>query len=129
MREIKYLYCPYCQNLLWVVDDKELPVMCCGEEMEVLKANTTDGAKEKHVPEVFESENQYMVKVGVEPHPMIDEHYIMWVAMETNRGLYYKFLKPGDLPEVVFEKNGEKVIAFYEYCNVHGLWKKEMGGK
>jgi len=87
-----------------------------------LKANTTDAATEKHVPVVEKDGDTTVVKVGSVAHPMTDEHYIMWIAAVTENGIFRKALKPGDKPETSFCCIG-KVVAYYEYCNLHGLWK------
>ena len=101
-----------------VISDKALSV---GEE---LTANTTDGAHEKHVPVIEQSGNAVTVKVGSIEHPSMTEHYIEWILLETEMGFQIHYLKPGMKPEAVFLTN-EKVVAAYEYCNLHGLWKAE----
>ena len=64
------------------------------------------------------------VKVGSVAHPMLPEHYIQWIYLLTEQGGERKILKPGDAPEAVFVMTpGDKFIAAYEYCNLHGLWK------
>ena len=90
--------------------------------------NTSDGAGEKHVPVISINDSTVTVSVGSVPHPMVDAHYITFVAIETiNDGLsvyHQKWLKPGIKPEAVFElSTGERVITAFEYCNLHGLWK------
>ncbi len=101
-------------------------VRCCGEEMEKLVPNTSDGAGEKHVPVIAVTGNLVKVTVGSVEHPMLDAHYIEWIALETERGMQRKRLMPGEKPEAVFAlAEGEKAIAAYEYCNLHGLWKAE----
>ena len=101
-----------------VISDKALSV---GEE---LTANTTDGAHEKHVPVIEQSGNAVTVKVGSIEHPSMTEHYIEWILLETEMGFQINYLKPGMKPEAVFLTN-ENVVAAYEYCNLHGLWKAE----
>lgn len=101
-----------------VITDKALTV---GEE---LTANTTDGAHEKHVPVIEKNSNTVTVKVGSVEHPSIPEHYIEWILLETEQGFQIHYLKPGMKPEATFLTT-EKVIAVYEYCNLHGLWKAE----
>ena len=93
-------------------------------DLEKVVANTVDAAKEKHVP-VFKLEgNKVLVKVGEVTHPMLENHYITFILLETNKGLYKKELKPGEEPEANFElQEGEKFLAVYEHCNLHGLWK------
>jgi len=96
--------------------------MCCGEEMELLEANTTDAAQEKHVPVVIREGNQLTVTVGSVEHPMSEEHYIQFIALETENGFRVQYLNPGDAPSADLLEN-EKVTAVYAYCNLHGLWK------
>ena len=56
---------------------------------------------------------------------MVEEHYIGWIAIETEQGTQRKYLKPGEKPEAVFAlAEGDKLVAAYEWCNLHGLWKK-----
>ena len=101
-----------------VISDKELSV---GTE---LTANTTDGAHEKHVPVIEQDGENVIVKVGSVEHPSLPAHYIGWILLETEQGFQIHYLKPGMNPEAAFKVN-EKVVATYEYCNLHGLWKAE----
>ena len=89
-----------------------------------IKPNTTDVAQEKHVPQIEQHGDHVTVKVGSIEHPMLPEHYIEWIILETRTGSQRKDLKPGDKPEADFAVT-EPVIAAYEYCNLHGLWKAE----
>ncbi len=122
--EPKFLVCKICGNLVGVIHDSGVPMICCGEEMTTLVANTSDGAKEKHVPVVTVSGSTVTVKIGSVDHPMTAEHYIQWVYLETAKGGMRACLNPGDKPEATFElAKGDKAVAAYEYCNLHGLWK------
>ena len=98
--------------------------MCCGQAMSEIVPGTVDASLEKHVP-VYEVNGQKVsVKVGAAEHPMVDEHYIEWVALQTKSGNQRKSLKPGDKPEVCFSIcENDEVVAVYAYCNLHGLWK------
>lgn len=87
-----------------------------------LSPNTTDGAYEKHVPVIIHNSDSVLVKIGSDAHPMIEAHYIQWIALETATGYQKHDLKPGEVPEASFAVT-EPVIAAYEYCNLHGLWK------
>ena len=99
--------------------------MCCGEKMEEMKAGTTDGALEKHVPAVNVNGNEVTVQIGEVEHPMLEEHFIEFIWLETKLGHQVKSLKPGDEPKAKFAlAEGDEVVAVYEYCNLHGLWKK-----
>ena len=100
--------------------DKELTI---GTE---IVANTTDGAHEKHVPVISVTDDTVKVEVGSVEHPSLPAHYIEFILLETNTGIHTKWLKSGMKPEAVFKlAEGEKVLAAYEYCNLHGLWKAE----
>lgn len=122
--EQKFYICEHCGNIITMVRDKGVPVMCCGQKMTELIPGTTDGAVEKHVP-VYKTEgNKVTVTVGSVEHPMLPEHYIEWVSLQTKQGNQRKALQPGEKPEVCFALcEGDEVEAVYEYCNIHGLWK------
>ena len=123
---MKFYKCSVCGKIIAVVENRPVPTICCGKPMEELVANTEDGAYEKHIP-VFEVKDQIVtVVVGEVEHPMVDAHYIQWIALETNLGNQRKVLKPGEKPAAQFALlKGEKVVAVYEYCNLHGLYKAE----
>ena len=109
-----------------MVEDKGVPVMCCGQKMTELVPNTTDAATEKHVPVIEVAGNEVVVKVGSVEHPMLAEHHIAFIILETNLGTQKKFLDVAGKPEAKFVlAEGEKVVAAYEYCNLHGFWKAE----
>lgn len=120
----KFYRCNHCGNLFGVINDAGVTPECCGEPMELLKANTTDAAQEKHVPVIERDGNKVTVKVGSVEHPMAEEHYIMWIAVTNASGITEREeLKPGDKPEAVFYiHEDEGPITAYEYCNLHGLW-------
>ena len=121
---MKFYICKTCGKIIAVVKNTVVPTMCCGKKMEEIIPGTTDAATEKHVP-VFEVKDQKVfVTVGEVAHPMIPEHYIEWILLETEMGFQIHYLKPGMKPEAAFKVN-EKVVAAYEYCNLHGLWKAE----
>jgi len=124
---MKFYVCEHCGNKVTFVDNKGVPVVCCGQPMTELVANTTDAAVEKHVPEVKVEGNKVTAVVGSVEHPMISEHYIQFIALETEKGSQIKYLKPEEKPEASFcVQEGDKAVAVYEYCNLHGLWKKEL---
>ncbi|SER46042.1 desulfoferrodoxin family protein [Lachnobacterium bovis] len=120
--------CDLCGNFITFLTDKTAATpVCCGEEMKEIVANTVDAAKEKHVPDVTVDGNKVVVKVGSVEHPMQDNHYIQFIIVETTNGYQKKDLKPGEKPEAEFVlAEGEKPVAVYEYCNLHGLWKTDI---
>ncbi len=114
-----------CGNMVELLQEGTCPIMCCGKPMTELTANTTDAATEKHVPVVAVDGNKVTVTVGEVEHPMLDAHYIQWIFVETKNGVLRKNLKPGEAPKAEFVlAEGDEVVAVYEYCNLHGLWKK-----
>ena len=123
---VKYLLCAHCRNVVEKVVDKGVPVMCCGEKMLELVPNTTDGAMEKHVPDVKAEGQKDSVEVGSTAHPMLEEHYIQFIALETNNGrVYRQELQPGGEPQAAYlRSDGDGAEWVYEFCNLHGLWKK-----
>ena len=118
--------CRRCGNLVGVINDSGAAMQCCGEPMETLNPNTTDAAGEKHVPVVTVADGKVLAKVGSVTHPMLPEHSIQWIALETEQGMHRKKLNPGQAPEAAFQLGDEKPVAVYEYCNLHGLWKTEI---
>ena len=126
MNTKKIFRCKHCGNIICMIYDSGVRVVCCGEEMEEVVANTTDAALEKHVPVVDSSGHVINIKVGEVDHPMVDEHYIMWIYLDTNEGGQIKYLKPGDMPFASFTMIDDEPKTAYAYCNLHGLWKKEI---
>lgn len=121
---MRIFVCEHCGNMVEMVKDSGVAVMCCGQKMTELVPGTSDGAVEKHVPVVVTDGNNISVTVGEVEHPMADVHYIEWIAVETSNGIYRKMLNPGDQPKAEFIlTEGESVAAVYAYCNLHGLWK------
>ena len=127
MKEPKFYKCAHCGNIITKIEDKGVPVFCCGQKMDELVPNTSDGAGEKHVPVVEVNGKDVKVVVVEVTHPMIEEHHIAWIVLHTNKGIQVKYLDHTGAPEAVFAlAEGEELIAAYEYCNLHGLWKKEI---
>lgn len=123
--ETKFYKCNICHKVITMVSPTNVPTICCGRPMEELKANTSDGAVEKHVPVVKTNGNFIEVTIGSVNHPMESKHYIQWIALETNQGLDIKQLNPNDQPKASFVLGDKQTIKnVYAYCNVHGLWKK-----
>lgn len=123
----EFFRCDICGNLIGMIHDSGVPMICCGQEMTLLTANTSDGAQEKHVPFVTVEGDTVKVQIGEVEHPMLPEHYIQWIYIKTEQGGQRKELKPGDAPRAEFKlAGGDKLVEVYEYCNIHGLWKKVM---
>ena len=114
--------CDACGNIVEVVNGGGGELVCCGEPMKLLKENTVDAAREKHVPVIEKTADGYKVKVGEVAHPMTGEHHIQWIELIAGGKAYRQFLNPGETPEAVFCVDAGQVTA-REYCTLHGLWK------
>lgn len=122
--EMVFLRCKHCGQIVAVVKKTGVPMMCCGEKMEVIQPGTTDASLEKHVPVVTVEKGKVTVTVGSVEHPMIPEHYIEWISLQTKAGNQRKILNPGDRPVAEFAIfEGDEVIAAFAYCNLHSLWR------
>lgn len=122
--EQKFYICEHCGNIIAMVKTSGVPVMCCGQKMKELIPGTTDAAVEKHVPVYEVKDNIVTVTVGSVTHPMLPEHFIEWISIQTKFGNQRKVLKPGEEPKACFALcEGDEVEAVYAYCNLHSLWK------
>lgn len=122
----KFYICRHCGNLVGMINDAGVPVVCCGEKMEALIPNTVEASGEKHLPVVHVEDGAINVNVGSIDHPMAAEHYIEWIYVQTENGGQHRELKPGDEPNVTFSLGSDKTVAVYAYCNLHGLWMTEV---
>lgn len=114
--------CNVCGNIVTVLYAGGGQLVCCGQPMELLQEKTQDEGAEKHVPVVEKTANGIKVKIGSIPHPMEENHYILWIEVIADGETLRHFLKPGDRPEAEFCLKAEK-ITVKDYCNVHGLWQ------
>ena len=91
--------------------------------MKEIIPGSVEASREKHIPEYVVEGNKVLVTIGSVEHPMVPEHYIEWVSIQTAQGNQRKQLKPGSAPKVCFSLcEGDTVEAVYAYCNLHGLW-------
>ena len=120
----KFLKCKHCGNIIAMVYESGVAPVCCGEKMQEMIPGSTDASVEKHVPVWTVEGNKVTVTVGSVEHPMLPEHFIGWVAIETKEGCQRKPLV-GE-PKVSFSlTETDSLVAAYAYCNLHGLWKTE----
>jgi len=121
----KFFICKHCGNLAGMIFDSNVPMVCCGEKMTMLEANTVDASKEKHVPKIEITGKTVKVTVGEVLHPMLPEHHIEWIYLETEKGGQRK--KCENTPTATFVlSEDDKPLNIFAYCNLHGLWKKEI---
>ena len=122
--DMKFYKCSHCGNIIAYVNASGVKASCCGEEMTEIAPKTADSSTEKHVPVVKVDGNLVTVTVGSTLHPMEEKHSIQWISLQTEQGNQRKALAPGQEPTAVFAlAPGDMVVAAYEYCNLHGLWK------
>jgi len=122
----KFYICEQCGNMIGLIQDQGVPMMCCGEDMTELVPNTVEASTEKHLPSVTVSGDSIGVQVGSVPHPMEEGHHISFIYVETERGGQRKCLKTGEKPQLSFCFADDKPAAVYAYCNLHGMWKTEI---
>ena len=122
----KFYICEHCGNLVGMIHNAGVPILCCGQKMTALEPNTVEASNEKHLPAVSIENGVVNVSVGSVEHPMLEEHSIEWVYLETERGGQRVALKPGEAPKASFLLGEDKPVAVYAYCNLHGLWKTEL---
>ncbi|MDR3552669.1 MAG: desulfoferrodoxin [Clostridia bacterium] len=124
MAEALFFRCERCGNIVALLKKGGGTLSCCGQAMTALVANSTDAAKEKHVPVITRQEGKISVAVGSVAHPMTSEHYIEWIAVVSKDKIEISYLKPGMEPKAEFPPVEEATV--YAYCNLHGLWKAEL---
>lgn len=127
MSKINKVYkCEVCGNIVELIHAGGGTLYCCNKPMVELVENSTDAAKEKHVPIVEKLQGQtVVVKVGSVEHPMTEEHDIEWIEVLTdNDGVHRKYLKPTESPMASF-LIGDEIHYARAYCNLHGLWKSK----
>ena len=122
--EQKFFICERCGNMVAMVKASGVPIQCCGQPMTEIVPGSTDAALEKHVPVYKVEGDKVYVTVGSVEHPMLPEHYIEWISLQTKAGNQRKPLQPGQAPKACFSLcEGDEVEAVYAYCNLHSLWK------
>ncbi len=126
MCEIRFYVCEHCGNIIGVIHDAGVPMMCCGQKMKKLEAGVVEASHEKHIPVVERKGDIINVTIGSVEHPMLEEHHIEWVYLQTNRGGQRKCLAIGSEPKVSFALCDEEPVAVFAYCNLHGLWKADV---
>lgn len=126
MEDNRFYICEHCGNIVGIVHDGGVPLVCCGQKMTKLEPGTVEASVEKHLPVVSVENGIITAKIGSVSHPMTEEHHISWIYLQTDRGGQRKALNPNEKPEVTFALTDEKPIAVYAYCNLHGLWKTDI---
>ncbi|KJS03436.1 MAG: hypothetical protein VR68_01295 [Peptococcaceae bacterium BRH_c4a] len=122
MTELNQVYkCNVCGNIAEMLHTGAGQLVCCNKPMELLKENSVDASKEKHVPVIERAGNKVTVKVGSIDHPMEEKHFIEWIEVIAGDRVYRKYLAPGEKPEAEFEIPADSILA-RGYCNLHGLW-------
>ena len=120
-KNVRFYRCPICGNVIGLIEGNAEHIMCCGKPMELMVANSTDAAQEKHVPSWKRVEDEIVVKVGEVEHPMEKEHYIQWIALVSDNRTTRVRLYPEQSTETRLPYIPNSTL--YAYCNKHGLWK------
>ncbi len=124
---MNYYLCGKCGNIAELVRDGGHDMFCCNEKMRPLDKEGMIGPAEKHLPKCECKGDVVRVSVAETEHPMSEEHYIGWIALTTDKGVQRKAFLPSDKPVADFPVlTGERPLEVYAFCNLHGLWKKEL---
>ncbi len=128
MTEIMFIYkCEICGNIVEVLHPGSGILVCCGKPMIKLQEKLSDEEKgEKHVPFIEELQSNIVIKIGEIEHPMTEEHHIEWIEVVSKNGIFRKYLKIDEKPELKISKEIGKIYYVREYCNLHGLWKLNL---
>jgi len=118
----KFYRCAHCGQIVSMVKETGVPIICCGSPMQLLEPNTTDAAQEKHVPVVTRNGDELTVTIGSVLHPMLDVHHIEWIFVHTVNGGQRQILDITGAPEAKFNLAQGEAVEVYAYCNLHGLW-------
>ena len=122
----KFYRCSVCGQIVAIVKETGVPIICCGQPMKEIIAGTTEASQEKHIPVILINNGKVDVCVGSVEHPMTPEHYIEWISIQTNKGNQRKVLTPGEPAKASFFIDlNEQIEAVYAYCNLHSLWKNQ----
>lgn len=123
--KLKFYICMHCGNIVAMIRDSGVPLVCCGENMHEIKPGTTEASGEKHIPVYEVKDGIVHVTVGSVEHPMTQQHYIQWICLETEHGIQFANLRPDDEPRAKFALcEGDEVRSVYAFCNQHNLWRK-----
>ncbi|MBQ3081796.1 MAG: desulfoferrodoxin [Clostridia bacterium] len=122
----KFYICERCGNLVGMINASGVEMVCCGQKMTALEAGVVEASAEKHIPVAEVEGDKVTVTVGSVLHPMTNEHSILWVYLQTDKGGHRKCLEVDGAPSVTFALCDEKPVAVYAYCNLHGLWKADL---
>ena len=126
MKDNKFYVCEHCGNMVGMIHNAGVPMMCCGQKMTQLVPGVVEASHEKHIPVAKVEGDVVKVEIGSVAHPMAEEHHIAWVYLQTDKGGQRKNLEVGKEPAVTFALADEKAVAVYAYCNLHGLWKADL---
>lgn len=122
---MKFYRCTNCNEIVIFRNEGKV-VNCCEEAMIELLPNQNEEDSVANKPIIRRIGNLVTVLVGTEPHSMVDVHYIDFILLETNKGIYYKKLSLDDFAIADFlVHNKEEVVRAYAYCSNHFLWMTE----
>ena len=123
MTNLKEIYkCNLCGNIIDVSHAAGGTLVCCGQDMTLIKENTEEASTEKHIPIIEKTKNNTIIKVGSINHPMDDNHYIEWIEAEIDNQQIRQYLNPGEAPQMTINHNDIIITKASAYCNIHGLW-------
>jgi len=121
----KIYKCNVCGNIVELIHESGGELICCGKPMGLVESKEKEEGNEKHLPIIVKADSGVIINIGEVDHPMEDKHYIEWIEVVTEVGVYRKCLKPNEKPNASFCIREDQIISVREYCNVHGLWERK----
>ena len=118
--KLEIYFCHKCGNLVEVLLNGEGELVCCGEQMHHLQAKKVESeGQEKHIPIFAKNEcGNTEIRVGSVPHPMTDEHYIMFIQCisEDQGKVYTEFLTPNSVPRILIKTDMRRICFLRMLC-------------
>ena len=114
--------CNTCSNVVEITHAGFGNLVCCGDNMELLKENeaSSDNAHFARIENIDEIQKRiYFI------HPHTPEHHIEYIEIISNDKKYIKrkYLNPDEKPELSFSCDCKEGFYVRLYCNTDGLWK------
>jgi superoxide reductase len=124
MVKLNELYrCKHCDSIVEVLKEGDNELVTDEQPLELLEAKQVDTGAEKHVPVIERDGSKVTVKVGEISHPMLEEHYIVFIELFADGNVYRKSLTSENDPKAEFYIDPSVTdLKAREYCSVHGLW-------
>lgn len=120
---MKFYMCSKCNQMYFSEDKASDNLVCCEEKVEELVPIEIGDVLDHHGIVIRKTGNFVNISIN-DKHPMIETHFIKFIALQTNEGFQYKeldYLKERKTTFIL--SNTETIIQIYTYCNIHMLFR------